>query len=215
MEVDILKKTEKNPLQHIFSFDVSPYTSIKEFEPGDIITNEGEKTLYLFYLIEGRTKLYLSHKNGKTSLINFMEAPCFIGEMELLDCTKKTELVKAISKCRCYQIQVSECRHQILQDVNFLRYLCTFLSNKAIQNTKNYMRNQSYPLRTRLASFIIETSVNDYYREPHTEVADFLGVTYRHLLFVFAQFVKEGILEKTPQGYHIVNTQKLLKCAGV
>ena len=46
MEVDILKKTEKNPLQHIFSFDVSPYTSIKEFEPGDIITNEGEKTLY-------------------------------------------------------------------------------------------------------------------------------------------------------------------------
>ena len=210
-----MKEEAKNPLQHIFSFDVSPYTSSKDFEPGDISTNEDEKIQYLFYLVEGKAKLFVSHENGKTSLINFMEAPCLIGEMELLDCTKKTELVKAISKCRCYQIQLSECRHQILQDKKFLLYLCTFLSNKAIQNTHKYVLNQSYPLRVRLASFIIETSINGYYREPHTEAADFLGVTYRHLLFVFAQFVKEGILEKTTQGYHIVNTKKLLKCAHI
>lgn len=207
-----MKKIEENPLQHIFSIDISSYTSIREFQPDDIITKDDEKPLYLFYMFEGRAKLFLSHENGKISLINFIEAPCFIGEMELLDDSKKAQLVKAISKCRCYQILLSECRQQILQDIKFLRYLCKFLSNKAIQNTNNYMRNQSYPLRVRLASFILKMSINDYYREPHTEVAEFLGVTYRHLLYVLEQFVKEGILEKTTQGYHLVNTKRLLEC---
>lgn len=206
-----MKKIEENPLQHIFSFDISPYMSVKEFEPNDTIIEEDEKPQYLFYLMEGRAKLSLSHEHGKISLINFMEAPCFIGEMELLDDTKKAQLVKAISKSRCYQIHLSECRHQILEDIKFLRHLCTFLSDKAIQNTNNYMQNQSYPLRVRLASFIVKTSINGYYREPHTEAAQFLGVTYRHLLYVLAQFVNEGILEKTTQGYYISKQEKLLE----
>ena len=55
----------------------------------------------------------------------------------------------------------------------------------------------------------MKMSVNGYYREPHTEVAEFLGVTYRHLLYVFAQFVKDGILEKTKLGYSIKDEEKL------
>lgn len=34
------------------------------------------------------------------------------------------------------------------------------------------------------------------YREKHTEVSEFLGVTYRHLLYVLADFVKRGYLKK-------------------
>ena len=52
-------------------------------------------------------------------------------------------------------------------------------------------------------------SVNGYYREPHTEVAEFLGVTYQHLLYVLAEFVKEGILQKTKYGYFVADEEKL------
>ena len=51
------------------------------------------------------------------------------------------------------------------------------------------------------------------YRERHTEVADFLGVTYRHLLYVLANFVKRGYLKKTEQGYYIQDLIALRKIA--
>ena len=42
-------------------------------------------------------------------------------------------------------------------------------------------------------------------------VAEYLGVTYRHLLYVIAKFVKSGILEKSEQGYVIKNESALRK----
>lgn len=202
---------ENYPLQNIFGIDITPYITIKEFEPDEFIIREGERPTYLYFLLEGRAKLFLSQENGRISLINFLEAPCFIGEMELLDEKRLPQGVKAISLCKCYQIQVSECREQMLQDTKFLRYLCTFLSEKATKNTNNYMRNQSYSLKVRLAEFIWKMSVNGYYREPHTEAAEFLGVTYRHLLYVLAQFVKDGILQKTKHGYFITDEEVLIE----
>jgi len=43
------------------------------------------------YLLSGRAKLFLSHENGRISLINFLNAPCFIGEMELLGAHEATK----------------------------------------------------------------------------------------------------------------------------
>ncbi len=64
-----------------------------------------------------------------------------------------------------------------------------------------------------MANFILLTSCNKMYRERHTEVADFLGVTYRHLLYVLANFVKRGYLKKTEQGYYIQDLIALRKIA--
>lgn len=200
---------EKLPLQEIFSFDIRPYTSVFTYEPGERICKEGEKPAYLFYLFQGRTKLYLSHDNGKISLVNFLSAPCFIGEMELLDKNKGSDEVKAVTACQCYAIKIDECREELLCDAKFLRYLCRFLSRKAIGNTSNYTRNQSYPLKSRLATFILESMEKGWYREPHTETAEYLGVTYRHLLYVMADLVKEGVLEKRKSGYRVVDMEKL------
>ncbi len=200
---------EKDLFQEIFDMDIRPYLEVKEFEPDEFIMREGERSEYLYYLTEGRAKLFLSQENGRISLINFIEAPCFIGEMELLDERRLPQGVRAISRCRCYRIRMSACREELLQDTKFLQYLCRFLSEKATNNTNNYMRNQAYPLKVRFAEFILKMSVNGYYREPHTEVAEFLGVTYRHLLYVLAQFVEDGLVEKTKRGYRIVDESGL------
>lgn len=204
--------TDNELFSGMFDMDIRPYLEVKEFEPAEFIMREGERSEYLYYLTEGRAKLFLSQENGRISLINFIDAPCFIGEMELLDEQRLPQGVKAISRCKCYRIRMSECRKELLQDTKFLQYLCRFLSEKATGNTNNYMRNQAYPLKIRFADFILKMSVNGYYREPHTEVAEFLGVTYRHLLYVLAQFVEEGMLEKTKHGYRIVDEDSLWDC---
>ncbi len=208
------KYYKRFPLSDYFGFDLSPYTSIVKFESRENILSEGEKPDSLYYLSEGRAKLFLSHENGRISLINFLDAPCFIGEMELLGAQETANGVTAVTPCTCYQIHISKCRDQILNDTGFLRYLCLFLSQKAIGNTLNYTKNQAYPLEVRLANFILLTSCNQMYREKHTEAAEFLGVTYRHLLYVLADFVKQGYLKKTEQGYYIQDLTVLSKIAG-
>ena len=60
---------------------------------------------------------------------------------------------------------------------------------------------------------MVLASCNRLYREKHTEVSEFLGVTYRHLLYVLADFVKRGFLKKTEQGYYIQDLKTLRKIA--
>lgn len=201
------------PLSDFFSFDLRPYTSIVKFDSTERILCEGEKPGFLYYLTDGRAKLFLSHGNGRISLINFLHAPCFIGEMELFGAQERANGVTAVTPCTCYAIRTAECREQILNDTRFLRSLCLLLSQKAIGNTCNYSKNQSYPLEVRLANFILLTSCNRLYREKHTEASEFLGVTYRHLLYVLADFVKRGFLKKTEQGYYIEDIHTLRRIA--
>ncbi len=209
----LAKYYDRFPLTDYFSFDITPHVSVVQFESGETILSEGTSPAMLYYLIEGRAKLYLSHENGRISLINFLDAPCFLGEMELIGAQDNSNGVTAITPCTCYAINTDACRHKMLEDVRFLRHLCLFLGKKAVGNTFNYSRNQSWPLEVRLADFILLTSQNGYYREKHTEASEFLGVTYRHLLYVLADFVERGLLEKTDRGYHIKDHAELKKLA--
>lgn len=215
-EYEILEEYYNHfPLSDYFSFDIRPYISIIKFDSAENIINEGETPSFLYYLIDGRAKLFLSQKNGCISLINFLTAPCFIGEMELLGAQEAANGVTAITLCTCYAIHIEKCKDKILNDIKFLKYLCLFLSQKAIGNTLNYSKNQAYTLEVRLANFILLTSCNRMYREKHTEVSEFLGVTYRHLLYVLADFVKRGLLKKTTHGYYIQDLESLRKITEV
>ena len=204
---------DQHSFDSLFGFDIRPHLSLVCFEPEDVILDEGMKLEQLYFLASGRAKLFMTHKNGAVTLINFLESPCFIGEMELVNDRSACHGVTALSTCFCFSINMKDCREALLNDAVFLRNLCGFLSRKALNDVQNYSRNQAYPLKSRLASFILMTSNHGLYRERHTETAAFLGVTYRHLLYVLAEFAKEGILEKTAHGYRIVLEETLKKIA--
>lgn len=89
----------------------------------------------------------------------------------------------------------------MLADPKFLRTICRYLGRKINGNSLNSTQNQGYPLKYRLASYILLTSLNGVYNEPHTETAEYLRVSYRHLLYVLAQFCRQGLIEHGPNGY--------------
>lgn len=213
-QAKVLEEYERRfPLAEFFDFDIRPYVSVVTFEGGERILKEGERPFFLFYLLEGRAKLFLTHENGRISLVDFLDAPCFIGEMELLGILESARGITALTPCICYAVRVEQCREQIFNDVRFLRYLCRFMGQKAVKNTELYSKNQTYSLKVRLAEFILMTSPDGIYREKHTEAAEFLGVTYRHLLYVLAEFRESRILRKTKQGYVIEDMERLKEAA--
>ena len=87
-------------LNRFFEFDIRPFTTKAVFESGSHILQEGSEPEHLYYLVKGRAKLFLSHENGRVSLISFLDAPCFIGEIELLGAQAAARGVTAIKRTR-------------------------------------------------------------------------------------------------------------------
>lgn len=196
-----------------FSVDVVRNTRLFYIAAGDYIVKEGSQPSYLFYLARGRAKLYATLPNGRISLIDFFCAPCFIGEIELVNKDHAPRAVQSIEECWCLALPMKPFRPQLLNDATFLRNLCVALSHKNYRNIVSLTQNQSFPLVNRLAAFILLTQHSDQYREKHTQAAEYMGVSYRHLLYVIAQFTRDGLLLKQKSGYAIINKPMLTALA--
>ena len=208
---EVQKALNKSNFLSIFSFNAEPFVELIHFDVDDEITKEGEILEHLFYLVSGQAKLFLTLPNGKRTLIDFFNAPCFIGEMELLGVHTHSRSVQALVPCVCLALPLKSCRSQLLNDARFLRKLSLYLGNKNMRNVVSLAETKTYPLTNRLASFILLAAPNGHYKEMHGNAAEYLGVSYRHLLYVLAEFVQKGYLEKTNKGYQVTNKKALVK----
>jgi CRP/FNR family putative post-exponential-phase nitrogen-starvation transcriptional regulator len=199
------RKLSESEFLSCFSFSIEQDIKLIYFDCNEFITVEGEELNQLYYLHSGKAKLFMTLPNGKTSLIDFFEAPCFIGEMELLGITQHARAVQTLTPCYCFALPLHPYRKILLEDGQFLRKLSAYLATKNMRNTISLSETKAFPLTNRLAAFILLASHHDQYQEMHTNVADYLGVSYRHLLYVLAQFLEWGYLEKVNAMYVIKN----------
>jgi CRP-like cAMP-binding protein len=204
---------EKNSIEHLFSFPIKEFIEVHEYKRDEWIIREGMRPNFLFYVVEGKAKIYVTHQNGKVSLINFINTKDYIGEMELLNEVYYTKGIQTSAKTICFAIPFNRCREKMLEDPKFLRELTKFLSEKATQIAAKYTQSLAFPLENRLADFILQTADERIYKEKHVTVCDFLGVSYRHLLHVFAQFCDKGYLKKEGRYYLIQQYDKLNELA--
>lgn len=204
---------KKHSIAHLFSFQVE--MEVHEYKRDEWIIQEGMRPDYLFYVIEGKAKIYVTHQNGKVSLINFISSNEYIGEMELLNDVYYTKGIQATTKTICFAIPYHRYRNQLLDDNKFLRELARFLSVKATFMAAKYSQSLAFPLENRLADFILLTADEGIYREKHVTVCDYLGVSYRHLLHVLTQFCDKSYLQKEGRNYHIKEMHSLKQLAEV
>lgn len=203
----------KHSIGHLFSFPIEDFIEVHKYKRGEWIIQEGMRPDYLFYVVEGKAKIYVTHQNGKVSLLNFIQANDFIGEMELLNQVYYSKGIQTTTETICFAIPFHPCRKKLLEDATFLRELAMFLSAKSTKMAEKYAQSRSFPLENRLADFILQTADSDTYRESHVIVCDFLGVSYRHLLYVIAQFCDKGYLKKEGRHYRILQHHALYELA--
>ncbi|MGE7888534.1 transcriptional regulator YeiL [Bacillus cereus] len=212
-EEEIYQYMKTHQFHTFFSFHVLPYVELHSFQKNEMICNEGNDLPYLYYLISGKAKIYMSHKNGKVSLINFIQTPSFIGELGLIGVENITKSIEVLEDCVCLALPLKECQHLLLRDATFLQHLCKFIGKKTIARTESYAKNYSYPFENRLAAFILLTEQNNCYIEKHTEASEYLNVSYRHLLYVLNQFCQQNYLRKEGRTYYIQGRNQLEKLA--
>ena len=69
-------------------------------------------------------------------MINFIQAPSFIGELGLIGVESVTKTVEVMEDCICLALPLKDCQHLLLQDATFLQKLCKFIGEKPLPEQK-------------------------------------------------------------------------------
>ena len=207
------KYIDKYGLNNFFTNDMSEYMELILFEKNDYICKESEKMNYLYFFVEGKAKVYVILKNGKSLLLCFYYPMTVLGDLELVNNCDTTTNIQVLRDSYCIAIDLSKVRENLLLDAKFLRYACDSLGGKLQTSSNNSSINLLYPLENRLASYIMaaaeEVIINNkealLFNENLTEIAELLGTSYRHLLRTLNNLRDKGAIIKSNSGYIIEN----------
>lgn len=206
----------KYKINEIFSNNMLPYMEIHHFKKNEHICLSGEDLKYLYFFVEGKSKVYITTANGKSLLIRFYSPVQIVGELEILNKSAIDCNIQAIKDCICIAIPRKEIEEKCLNDSKFLYYISTHLSLKLSSASLSSSVNMLYPLENRLASYILATYTNEDSNttENLTQISEFLGSSYRHLLRVLNKFESEDIIKRDNKKFIILDKDRLEELAG-
>lgn len=184
---------------------------IKKFPKGSKIYRVNSEITHCYLILSGMGKIYIDHNNGRRSILDFVVASDWLGELSIFSDEAYIKENKVLEDMSCIEIELallkSLCKE--IPEVSF--YFASYISNKLLARTYRMSEGLNYSLTNRLAGFILDYENNDTYQISHIDASEYLNVSYRHVLQVMKDFREEGILEKSlGKGYDILNRQKLL-----
>ncbi|OZG39264.1 cyclic nucleotide-binding protein [Streptococcus agalactiae] len=174
------------------------------------IIRSNEQLDYLYYIVQGRAKIYQYTESGKEIFIHFISKNDWIGELTFLGIEEETKNVISIGETTVIAIPKEIVVKQLLLDSTFLLEMNRFVARKLLDRTQNFVKNQSYDLKYRLATLMIDMSHDDIYSEKHTNIVDYLGVSYCHLLQTIHNFQKQGHIKKAGRSSYRIDSKKLM-----
>lgn len=211
---DLTTRKEIN-VSDYFSDSVLEQAKIYVYDKKEYIVRFDKQIDHLFFLLEGRAKIYKIHENGRRSLIQFIGKGDFIGELSLLEVEEQVKDVQAIDKCICLALPYHKIKKELLNDPHFLRLIAQYLGRKVLLRVEHFSNNQNYELKHRLAAYMLQTEVDGVYNEKQTETAEFLGVSYRHLIYTLTEFQKSGLVIKNGRSYQLNQEELQVLAAGL
>lgn len=202
-----LNTTDFESLQRYFSNQMLDMAKIREYKNNEYITQATKPLDQLFFLLQGRAKIYITHENGKRNLLQFLTIGDFIGDLTVVGAEKVPNDVLAIGNTVCLAIPLKEIQKS---EGLFFKKIAKYIGEKLLIRVEHFSRNQSYELKYRLAEIILQAEMNGIYHEKHVEIAEYLGVSYRHYSHVLKKLTEEGYLIKEDKGY-LINKVQLKK----
>lgn len=207
---------EKFRINDMFSRNMIEDMSLYMFEKNEHICKEGDILNKMFFVVDGKAKVYKNLANGKSVLLSFYNPFTVIGDIEFIDNNKADCSVQVIKNTYCIVLEFSVINKKLLNDCKFLKSRCKYLGEKLRKSSNNSSINLLYPLENRLASYILafvnEETINKtfIFEGGYNETAELLGTSYRHLNRILNKFCSEEIILKK-KNFFIVNDLQRLK----
>lgn len=171
---------------------------------------------YLYILLSGKAKVCMSDESGRNLLLCYYVSEGIMGDIELMMGRREAiSSVQAVSSVVCIGLPLHVYANELLSHLPFVLRAAKGLAIKLHSSVSNTTEIILRPFETRLCEYLLQTAQNGVFSERLIDVAEQLGVSYRHLLRSLKALCEEGLLEKRSDGYHIMKEAQLReKAAG-
>ncbi|MCI8380507.1 MAG: cyclic nucleotide-binding domain-containing protein [Lachnospiraceae bacterium] len=216
--MEIIKFCDKDIIASYYKIDLEKYGSWLPYDPDFCIFSPEETILepgyiveYLYIVLSGDAYVCAPGDDGNELLHIFCREGDIFGNAEFFMEDHCFSLVKSLNECVCMRIHTKACRKQILADCRLLSILGYSLAHMLSSTARNNACNKFMPLDNRLASRILNVEKGGIYDKNLSYEAEYLGVSYRHLLRCLKYFVDENIISRQSKGiYRIENREALV-----
>ncbi|PCI64164.1 MAG: Crp/Fnr family transcriptional regulator [Kangiella sp.] len=116
--------------------DVLSHVHHRNFRKKTQIVTEGDDSHSLYFLLEGKVKVYLNDKNGKEIIINTHVPGDFFGELGLVKTIPRTASVMTLEECKIGVMQEFDFKHCLSSYPAFSIALIENLSTRLIEATE-------------------------------------------------------------------------------
>ena len=122
---------------------IAPLITLKEFDEGMVIFNEGDIGTNMYFLLEGSVDIVKKKNSGEAQKLFTMYPPSMFGEMSLID--KSTRSATAIASVKSAAASLKKADFdKIINDnpevaVNILKHIARILSIRIRKTSDNYI----------------------------------------------------------------------------
>ena len=208
---------KKYPVQQYFSSDVTQHLELHTFKKGDFVCEDRKTPDHFFFILEGKVKLSLIHQDGNVTLVQYYEPGDVLGELELLGMRQQSQAIQAVGDVTCLALPFARCKETMLSDAVFMQNLCRIIARKMQRSVNKLVNTQTYPLENRLAEYFLmkdaEVGRGQWMHVKLTDLAQYLGTSYRHLSRVIKDFDAAGWIEKERTKMRVLEREGLRKLA--
>lgn len=213
---------DKFQLDTIFDKDMSSYMKLFLCEKGEMICKIGDELEWIYFLVKGKLKVFNLLLNGKSTLLRFSTPLSIVGDLELFKKYKIKNNVEALNEAIIIGIKADDVKKYASEDSLFLRFVIENLSHKLYTFSNLSALNQAYPFINRFASYLIAITsdennnklIDEIKTNNLTELANFFGVSYRHLNRVIKDLCDSGIIKKNNKEIVILDYERLKDMSG-
>lgn len=208
---------ERYGLDDILPDEVLQACELCRFARDESVLLAGSEMAYFYFFIRGKLKVFQIHDNGKAFLIQFYSTFDSLGEVELMTDIDTSCSVSAVEASDLIRIPMSIMREHVMAYPAFLKYSAKSLATKLIVADRHHASNLLYPVKNRLASYLIAHSNSDgdvKLKESLSDVSEYIGTTYRQLHRAFNALMGEGVIVRAGKSIRVLDFKKLSDLAG-
>ena len=183
------------------------------FQKNDYICTQGQAITELTYILSGKVKIVRSLFNGKEHILETLNQPQILGDVELMTNQPAGSSVIALEDIQAVQLPLNN-KEELLKDPVFLYQIGRNLAMALHKQGITASTNASYSVKERLATHILNSEEENIFQLSPSILASRFGTSYRHVQRVIKQFIDQGIIEKEAfKTYRILERQNLEKLA--
>lgn len=184
------------------------------YERGEWFLQEGGTIEYLYFLLSGKMKVCMSEEGGRNLILCYYISNGILGDIELMMGRREAiSSVQAVTAVTCIGLPLAIYAPVLLANLPFVLRLGRGLAEKLHASVESTTEIILRPFEARLSAYLLQSAQDNLFCERLTDVAEQLGVSYRHLLRRLKALCQDGVLEKRQNGYFLLNEPELKKRA--